>query len=80
MYSIREMKEDYFDNPLHVCSFTCDTEADVTTLPTAIAEGTGGESQYDNRKCAPGSDAYVVDPGATYKVYMLDHNNNWIGQ
>lgn len=62
------------------CEFVCDTTDDVTTLPTSIAEGTGGKTKYDNQVCGSGSIAVVVDNGTNPKRYILDNQDVWCPQ
>lgn len=62
------------------CEFVCDTTDDVSTLPTSIAEGTGGKTKYDNQVCGSGSIAVVVDNGTNPKRYILDNQDVWCPQ
>lgn len=62
------------------CEFVCDTTDDVTTLPTSIAEGTGGKTKYDNQVCGSGSIAVVVDNGTNPKRYILNNQDVWCPQ
>ena len=62
------------------CEFVCDTTDDISTLPTSIAEGTGGKTKYDNQVCGSGSIAVVVDNGTNPKRYILDNQDVWCPQ
>ena len=79
MYRVVRRTGDIFGDEPHVCEFVCDTSDDVATLPTSIAEGTGGKSKYDNQKCSAGSTVHIVSETEN-KSYMLNNQDNWIEQ
>lgn len=79
MYRVVRRTGDIFGDEPHVCEFVCDTSDDVATLPTSIAEGTGGKSKYDNQKCSAGSTAIIAtDSGSN--SYILNNSDVWIAQ
>jgi hypothetical protein len=79
MYRVVRRTGDIFGDEPHVCEFVCDTSDDVATLPTSIAEGTGGKSKYDNQKCSAGSTAIIaINSGSN--SYILNNSDVWIAQ
>lgn len=79
MYRVVRRTGDIFGDEPHVCEFVCDTSDDVATLPTSIAEGTGGKSKYDNQKCSAGSTACIATNSGS-NSYILNNSNVWIAQ
>ena len=79
MYRVVRRTGDIFGDEPHVCEFVCDTSDDVATLPTSIAEGTGGKSKYDNQKCSAGSIACIATNSGS-NSYILNNSNVWIAQ
>lgn len=79
MYRVVRRTGDIFGDEPHVCEFVCDTSDDVATLPTSIAEGTGGKSKYDNQKCSAGSTAIIATNSGS-NSYILNNSNVWIAQ
>lgn len=79
MYRVVRRTGDIFGDEPHVCEFVCDTSDDVATLPTSIAEGTGGKSKYDNQKCSAGSTAYIATISGS-NSYILNNSDVWIAQ
>ena len=79
MYRVVRRTGDIFGDEPHVCEFVCDTSDDVATLPTSIAEGTGGKSKYDNQKCSAGSTACIATNSGS-NSYILNNSNAWIAQ
>ena len=79
MYRVVRRTGDIFGDEPHVCEFVCDTSDDVVTLPTSIAEGTGGKSKYDNQKCSAGSTACIATNSGS-NSYILNNSNVWIAQ
>ena len=76
MYKVLKRTGDVFGDEPDVCDFLCDTSDDIATLPNSTAEGTGGKSKYDNKKCSSGSVAYI-SAETENKIYMLNNNNVW---
>lgn len=79
MYRVVRRTGDIFGDEPHVCEFVCDTSDDVATLPTSIAEGTGGKSKYDNQKCSAGSSATIATSSGS-NSYILNNSDEWIAQ
>ena len=79
MYRVVRRTGDIFGDEPHVCEFVCDTSDDVATLPTSIAEGTGGKSKYDNQKCSAGSTACIATNSGS-NSYILNNSDVWIAQ
>lgn len=79
MYRVVRRTGDIFGDEPHVCEFVCDTSDDVATLPTSIAEGTGGKSKYDNQKCSAGSSATIAMSSGS-NSYILNNSDEWIAQ
>ena len=79
MYRVVRRTGDIFGDEPHVCEFVCDTSDDVATLPTSIAEGTGGKSKYDNQKCSAGSTAIIATNSGS-NSYILNNSDEWIAQ
>ena len=79
MYRVVRRTGDIFGDEPHVCEFVCDTSDDVATLPTSIAEGTGGKSKYDNQKCSAGSTAIIATNSGS-NSYILNNSDDWIAQ
>ena len=79
MYRVVKRTGDIFGDEPHVCEFVCDTSDDVATLPTSIAEGTGGKSKYDNQKCSAGSTAIIATNSGS-NSYILNNSDEWIAQ
>lgn len=79
MYRVVRRTGDIFGDEPHVCEFVCDTSDDVATLPTSIAEGTGGKSKYDNQKCSAGSTAIIATNSGS-NSYILNNSDVWIAQ
>ena len=79
MYKVLKRTGDIFGDEPHVCEFVCDTSDDVATLPTSIAEGTGGKSKYDNQKCSAGSTAIIATNSGS-NSYILNNSDVWIAQ
>ena len=79
MYRVVRRTGDIFGDEPHVCEFVCDTSDDVATLPTSIAEGTGGNSKYDNQKCSAGSTAIIATNSGS-NSYILNNSDVWIAQ
>ena len=79
MYRVVRRTGDIFGDEPHVCEFVCDTSDDVATLPTSIAEGTGGKSKYDNQKCSAGSTAIIATNSGS-DSYILNNSDEWIAQ
>ena len=79
MYRVVRRTGDIFGDEPHVCEFVCDTSDDVATLPTSIAEGTGGKSKYDNQKCSAGSTAIIATNSGS-NSYILNNSDEWIVQ
>lgn len=79
MYRVVKRTGDIFGDEPHVCEFVCDTSDDVATLPTSIAEGTGGKSKYDNQKCSAGSSATIATNSGS-NSYILNNSDEWIAQ
>lgn len=79
MYRVVKRTGDIFGDEPHVCEFVCDTSDDVATLPTSIAEGTGGKSKYDNQKCSAGSSATIATSSGS-NSYILNNSDEWIAQ
>lgn len=79
MYRVVRRTGDIFGDEPHVCEFVCDTSDDVATLPTSIAEGTGGKSKYDNQKCSAGS-AAIIATNSGSNSYILNNSDEWIAQ
>ena len=79
MYRVVRRTGDIFGDEPHVCEFVCDTSDDVATLPTSIAEGTGGKSKYDNQKCSAGSTACIASNSGS-NSYILNNSDVWIAQ
>ena len=79
MYRVVRRTGDIFGDEPHVCEFVCDTSDDVATLPTSIAEGTGGKSKYDNQKCSAGSTAHIATNSGS-NSYILNNSDAWIAQ
>lgn len=80
MYQITSKIESAINDGVWQCEFICDTEADVTTLPTSTKAGTGGKDVYDNVVCEAGSSAYITDADAEYKLYILNSQDEWVPQ
>lgn len=80
MYKVINRNGSVFGTEPCSCEFVCDTTDDVSTLPTSIAEGTGGKTKYDNQVCGSGSIAVVVDNGTNPKRYILDNQDIWCPQ
>lgn len=80
MYKVINRNGSVFGTEPCSCEFVCDTTDDVSTLPTSIAEGTGGKTKYDNQVCGSGSIAVVVDNGTNPKRYILDNQDVWCPQ
>lgn len=80
MYKIIGRNGDIFGDEFPICEYLCDTEVDVATLPTNIADGTGGVHNVDDQRCSAGSSAYVVDTDALYKLYVLNTVGTWVPQ
>ena len=79
MYRVVRRTGDIFGDEAHVCEFVCDTSDDVATLPTSIADGTGGKSKYDNQKCQAGSTAIIATNSGS-NSYILNNSDVWIAQ
>ena len=79
MYRVVRRTGDIFGDEPHVCEFVCDTSDDVATLPTSLAEGTGGKSKYDNQKCSAGSTAIIATNSGS-NSYILNNSDDWIAQ
>ena len=79
MYRVVRRTGDIFGDEPHVCEFVCDTSDDVATLPTSIAEGTGGKSKYDNQKCSAGSTAIIATNSGS-NSYILNNSDVWVAQ
>ena len=79
MYRVVRRTGDIFGDEPHVCEFVCDTSDDVATLPTSLAEGTGGKSKYDNQKCSAGSTAIIATNSGS-NSYILNNSDEWIAQ
>ena len=79
MYRVVRRTGDIFGDEPHVCEFVCDTSDDVATLPTSLAEGTGGKSKYDNQKCSAGSTAIIATNSGS-NSYILNNSDVWIAQ
>lgn len=80
MYQITKKVESAINDGVFQCEFICDDETDVAKLPTSTNAGTGGKDVYDNVVCEAGSCAYVVAADATHKLYILNSQDQWIGQ
>lgn len=80
MYKVIIRNGSVFGTEPCLCEFICDTTDDVSTLPTSIAEGTGGKTKYDNQVCGSGSIAVVADNGTNSKRYMLNNQDVWCPQ
>ena len=79
MYRVVRRTGDIFGDEPHVCEFVCHTSDAVATLPTSIAEGTGGKSKYDNQKCSAGSTAIIATNSGS-NSYILNNSDEWIVQ
>ena len=77
MYRVIGRTGSIFGNDPCVCDFLCDTSVDINTLPTSLAEGTGGKTKYDNQLCSAGSKAYIASENESY---ILNNQDNWIKQ
>lgn len=77
MYRVIGRTGSVFGNDPCVCDFLCDTSDDINTLPTSLAEGTGGKTKYDNQLCSAGSKAYITSENESY---ILNNQDNWIKQ
>lgn len=77
MYRVIGRTGSIFGNDPCVCDFLCDTSVDINTLPTSLAEGTGGKTKYDNQLCSAGSKAYITSENESY---ILNNQDNWIKQ
>lgn len=56
-------------------AFIADFEADITTLPTSSAEGTGGISSSDNDMVAKASSCLCLENSS---IYYLNSEDTWV--